>query len=65
MVESAIATTAWAEESNFLSNAQFAYRTGYGTRDAIFLLHSVLLHALLSSDIHIAIIDFTKTFDGI
>ena len=28
--------TAWAEESNFLSNAQFAYRNGYGTCDAIF-----------------------------
>ena len=57
--------TAWAEESNFLSNAQFAYRTGYGTRDAIFVLNSVLSHALLSSDIHIAFIDFTKAFDGI
>ena len=57
--------TAWAEESNFLSNAQFAYRTGYGTRDAIFALYSILSHALLSSDIHIAFIDFTKAFDGI
>ena len=57
--------TAWTEESNFLSNAHFAYRAGYGTRDAIFVLHSVLSHALLSSDIHIAFIDFTKAFDGI
>ena len=37
--------TAWAEESNFLSNAQFAYRTGYSTRDAIFVLNSILSHA--------------------
>ena len=57
--------TAWAEELNFLSNAQFAYRTGYSTRDAIFLLNSILSHALLTSDIHIAFIDFTKAFDGI
>ena len=57
--------TAWAEASNFLSNAQFAYRTGYGTHDAIFVLHSVLSHALLSSDIHIAFIDFSKAFGGI
>ena len=57
--------TAWAEESHFLSNAQFAYRTGYGTRDAIFVLHSVSSHALLSSDIHIAFNDFTMAFDGI
>ena len=57
--------TAWAEESNFLSNAQFAYRTGYGTRDASFVLNSILSHALLTSDIHIAFIDFTKAFDGI
>ena len=57
--------SAWAEESNFLSNAHFAYRTGYGTRDAIFVLNSILSHVLLSSDIHITFIDFTKAFDGI
>ena len=57
--------TVWAEESNFLSNAQFAYRTGYGTRNAIFVLNSIISHALLSSYIHIAFIDFTKAFGGI
>ena len=57
--------TTWAEHSGFLSNAQFAYRIGYGTRDAVFALRSILSHALLSSDVHIAFIDFTKAFDGI
>ena len=52
--------TTWAEDSGFLSNAQFAYRIGYGTRDAVFVLRSTL-----SSDVHIAFIDFTKAFDGI
>ena len=55
--------TTWAEDSGFLSHAQFAYRIGYGTRDAVFALRSILSHALLSSDVHIAFI--TKAFDGI
>ena len=49
----------------FLSNAQFAYRIGYSTRDAVFALRLILSNALLSSDVHIAFIDFTKAFDGI
>ena len=42
--------TAWAEESNFLSNAQFAYRTGY---DTIFVLQSVLCGLMRATDIHV------------
>ena len=45
--------TAWAENSGFLSNAQFTYRIGYGTRDVVFALRSSLSHALLSSIVHI------------
>ena len=30
-----------------------------------YTLRSILSHALLSSDVHIAFIDFTKAFDGI
>ena len=57
--------TACAEDSGFMSYAQFAYRIGYDTRDAVLVLKSIMSHALLSSGVHIAFIDFTKAFDGI
>ena len=57
--------TAWSNKESILSEAQFAYRTGYNTTDAIFLLHSILSYTLLSSGAHIAFIDFSKAFDNV
>ena len=38
----------WAEESNFHSQVQFAYKSEYSTTDAIFVLHAVLSSSLES-----------------
>ena len=48
-----------------LSEAQFAYKTGYNTTDAIFVLHSILSYSQLSSGTYIAFIDFSKAFDNV
>ena len=56
----------WEEQEDILSQAQFAYKTGYSTTDAIFVLHSVLSSSLLASNgACCGFIDFTKAFDNI
>ena len=53
----------WCENNNILSEAQFAYKPGYGTTDAIFVLKMLLdMH---SSGMHLASIDFSKAFDNV
>ena len=44
------------ENNNILSKAQFAYKAGYGTTDAIFVLRMLL--DMNRSGIHLAFIDF-------
>ena len=56
----------WAEEFNILCQAQFAYKTGYSTTDAIFVLHADLSSSLESfNGACCGFIDFTKAFDKI
>ena len=56
----------WAEEFNILSHAQFAYKLGYSTTDAIFVLHAVLSSSPESfNGACCGFIDFTKAFDKI
>ena len=51
------------ENNNILSEAQFAYKPGYGTTDAILVLRMLLdMH---SSGRHLAFIDFSKAFDNV
>ena len=53
----------WCENNNILSEAQIAYKPGYGTTDAIFVLRMLLdMH---SSDMHLAFIAFSKAFDNV
>ena len=54
----------WLQESELTSECQFAYRTGYSTTDAIFVLHGILSCTVTnkSSDVCLAFIDFTKAF---
>ena len=51
------------ENNNILSEAQFAYKAGYGTTDAIFVLRMLL--DMNRSGIHLAFIDFSKAFDNV
>ena len=53
----------WCENNNILSESQFAYKPGYGTTDAIFVLRMLLdMH---SSGMHLVFIDFSKAFDNV
>ena len=53
----------WCENNNILSEAQFSYKAGYGTTDAIFVLRMLL--DMKRSGIHLAFIDFCKAFDNV
>ena len=53
----------WCENNNILSEAQFSYKAGYGTTDAIFVLRMLL--DMNRSGIHLAFIDFCKAFDNV
>ena len=56
----------WTEQEDILSQAQFAYKTGYSTTDAVFVLHTVLSSSLVASNgACCGFIDFTKAFDNI
>ena len=53
----------WCENNNILSEAQFAYKPGYGTTDAVFVLKMLLdIH---SSGMRLAFTDFSKAFDNV
>lgn len=52
----------WLEEEAKLSNTQFAYRKGYGTVDAVFVLNYIISKTLRSG-LFCAFIDFTKAYD--
>ena len=51
----------WAEQSDLFSQAQFAYKTGYSTTDAVFVLNAVLS----SSGGCCGFIDYSKAFDNV
>jgi hypothetical protein len=36
----------WSEDNSVLTDAQFGFRSGYGTHDAIFALHSIISKSL-------------------
>ena len=56
----------WLELNDLLSRSQYAYRKGYSTTDAVFVLNSVITQSLAStSGVYCAFIDFTKAFDSI
>ena len=56
----------WSEESGILSQAQFAYKKGYSTTDAIFVLNTTLAFCIESlKHSCCGFIDFSKAFDKI
>ena len=36
----------WSQNNDIITDAQFGFRPGYGTVDAIFILHSIISHTL-------------------
>ncbi len=56
----------WFEDNNFLSDAQFGFRKGCSTVDAIFVLHNLVEHCLSTKlRLPCAFIDFKKAFDSV
>ncbi len=55
----------WSAQCNVSSQSQFAYKPGYSTTDAIYVLHSALAQTMTHSKVFCAFIDFSKAFDRI
>ena len=56
----------FCEENNFISDAQFGFRKGYSTTDAIFVLHSLIQNFLFNNKrLYVIFVDMMKCFDSI
>ena len=56
----------WADENDILTDAQFGFRPGYGTTDAIFALHSIINKYLgAKKKLYCCFIDYSKAFDSL
>ena len=49
----------WSQNNDIITDAQFGFRPGYGTVDAIFILHSIISHTLANKKrLYCAFVDF-------
>ena len=56
----------WAENNNTTSDAQFGFRSGRSTTDAVFVLHAVVQKVLNEKRrLFCAFVDFRKAFDSV
>lgn len=56
----------WSEENNVVSDTQFGFKPGSGTRDAIFVLHSLISKTLNDKKrLYCCFVDYKKAFDSI
>ncbi len=55
----------WSEEYGISTQSQFAYKPGFSTIDAVFVLQNVVAQNMVSSVVFCAFIDFSKAFDTI
>ena len=56
----------WSDENNFVSDAQFGFKPGFGTTDAIFTLQSVIHRTLdRKNRLFCCFVDYQKAFDNI
>ena len=55
----------WSEQYHISCQAQFAYKPGYSTTYAVFVLHSVIAQTVKESDAVCCFIDFSKAFDHV
>ena len=57
---------AWSESENVISDAQFGFRPKCGTRDAIFVLNTLITKTLQSNRrLYCVFVDYRKAFDSI
>ena len=56
----------WSEENDILTDAQFGFRPGLGTTDAIFALHSLISNTSRKGKrLYCCFIDYMKAFDSV
>jgi hypothetical protein len=56
----------WAEQHNILTDAQFSFRPGFDTTDAIFALHSFITSTLRKDKrLYCCFVDYTRAFDSV
>ena len=56
----------WSKHNDVITDAQFGFKPNYGTRDAIFALHSIISNTLCKKKrLYCAFIDFKKAFDSV
>ena len=56
----------WSNENSILTDAQFGFIPGYGTRDAIFALHSIIAKSLSKGKrLYCCFVDYVKAFDSV
>ena len=56
----------WSDENNIVTDAQFGFKPGYGTTDAIVSLHSIISIVLSSKKkLYCSFVDYRKAFDSV
>ena len=56
----------WSDENNIVSDAQFGFKPGFGTTDAIFALQSVISRTLsCNKKLFCCFVDYEKAFDNV
>ena len=56
----------WSNENSIITDAQFGFKPGYGTTDAIFSLHTVISKVLSSNKkLYCCFVDYRKAFDSV
>ena len=56
----------WSKDNSVLTDTQFGFRPGYGTHDAIFALHSIILKSLRQSKTcYCYFVDYVEAFHSV
>ena len=56
----------WGDLNSVVTDAQFGFKPGSGTRDAIFVLHSLISKTLMEKKrLYCCFVDYRKAFNGI
>lgn len=56
----------WSEQNDIITDAQFGFKPGFGTTDAIFALHSIVAKYLNTRGrLYSCFIDYKKAFDSV
>ena len=56
----------WLNENSIVTNAQFGFKPGYGTTDAMFSVHTVISKVLSSKKkLYCCFVDYRNAFDSV